>query len=211
MQTQTIFKPLSINHQIETEEVLGPLPDKWEKVSVEKSDRCYFVDHSTKTTTWIDPRTFHFRKHVNHKLSKDIREITTGELPHGWEEINDFKIGLYYANHNTKTNYRDPPWFEKTREDVLSREKKMQAELEKNKQKTNLELDKAQKQIELLESEREKIEQDFSKQKLTDVEIATKKAEELKKEEEILKAELAQKFLPEMFLQINLQVFMGQK
>jgi len=34
---------------------LGPLPSGWE-LRLTGSDRVYFVDHSTKTTTWDDPR-----------------------------------------------------------------------------------------------------------------------------------------------------------
>ncbi len=32
-----------------------PLPDGWE-LKVDQCGKVFFVDHKTKTTTWIDPR-----------------------------------------------------------------------------------------------------------------------------------------------------------
>uniref|UniRef100_A0A674CE74 Membrane associated guanylate kinase, WW and PDZ domain containing 2 n=1 Tax=Salmo trutta TaxID=8032 RepID=A0A674CE74_SALTR len=37
------------------EEELGPLPDNWEMAYTEKEE-VYFIDHNTKTTSWLDPR-----------------------------------------------------------------------------------------------------------------------------------------------------------
>ncbi|XP_051237700.1 membrane-associated guanylate kinase, WW and PDZ domain-containing protein 2-like isoform X4 [Dicentrarchus labrax] len=37
------------------EEELGPLPDNWEMAYTEKGE-VYFIDHNTKTTSWLDPR-----------------------------------------------------------------------------------------------------------------------------------------------------------
>uniref|UniRef100_A0A9J8D890 Membrane associated guanylate kinase, WW and PDZ domain containing 2b n=1 Tax=Cyprinus carpio carpio TaxID=630221 RepID=A0A9J8D890_CYPCA len=34
---------------------LGPLPDNWEMAYTEKGE-VYFIDHNTKTTSWLDPR-----------------------------------------------------------------------------------------------------------------------------------------------------------
>ncbi|XP_026094827.1 membrane-associated guanylate kinase, WW and PDZ domain-containing protein 2-like isoform X2 [Carassius auratus] len=36
-------------------EELGPLPDNWEMAYTEKGE-VYFIDHNTKTTSWLDPR-----------------------------------------------------------------------------------------------------------------------------------------------------------
>lgn len=38
------------------EEVLGPLPDGWER-RVQPDNRVYFVNHKNRTTQWEDPRT----------------------------------------------------------------------------------------------------------------------------------------------------------
>lgn len=93
----------------ETEEELGELPEGWEKGF--KGSQVYFVDHSTKTTTWIDPRTAKTRE-------KDINKIKEGELPYGWDEALDDEIGVYYIDHNTQTTYLDPPWDENIRYQV---------------------------------------------------------------------------------------------
>ncbi|CAL8328673.1 unnamed protein product, partial [Boreogadus saida] len=39
----------------EDDEELGPLPDNWEMAYTEKGE-VYFIDHNTKTTSWLDPR-----------------------------------------------------------------------------------------------------------------------------------------------------------
>ena len=51
-----VYTPVAINSRIETEEVLGPLPEMWEVAEWGNTGKRYFVDHSTKSTTWIDPR-----------------------------------------------------------------------------------------------------------------------------------------------------------
>lgn len=40
----------------EDEDVLGALPDGWEK-RVQPDNRVYFVNHKNRTTQWEDPRT----------------------------------------------------------------------------------------------------------------------------------------------------------
>ncbi|GAA6070161.1 membrane-associated guanylate kinase, WW and PDZ domain-containing protein 1 isoform X1, partial [Tachysurus ichikawai] len=37
------------------EDPLGPLPDNWEMAYTENGE-VYFIDHNTKTTSWMDPR-----------------------------------------------------------------------------------------------------------------------------------------------------------
>ncbi|KAK7834887.1 hypothetical protein U0070_022858 [Myodes glareolus] len=39
----------------EESEDLDPLPDNWEMAYTEKGE-VYFIDHNTKTTSWLDPR-----------------------------------------------------------------------------------------------------------------------------------------------------------
>ncbi|TNN45626.1 Membrane-associated guanylate kinase, WW and PDZ domain-containing protein 2 [Liparis tanakae] len=39
----------------EDNDELGPLPDNWEMAYTEKGE-VYFIDHNTKTTSWLDPR-----------------------------------------------------------------------------------------------------------------------------------------------------------
>ncbi|KAG8142609.1 hypothetical protein E2320_005817, partial [Naja naja] len=41
--------------KLEENDELGPLPDNWEMAYTEKGE-VYFIDHNTKTTSWLDPR-----------------------------------------------------------------------------------------------------------------------------------------------------------
>ncbi|XP_078717224.1 membrane-associated guanylate kinase, WW and PDZ domain-containing protein 2-like isoform X2 [Lampetra fluviatilis] len=82
------------------DEVLGPLPDRWEKASTEEGE-VYFIDHDTKTTSWLDPRRARFQK--------PLEECQDDELPYGWEKIDDPQYGTYYVDHlNRKTQFENP-------------------------------------------------------------------------------------------------------
>uniref|UniRef100_A0A8C8FTI8 E3 ubiquitin-protein ligase n=1 Tax=Oncorhynchus tshawytscha TaxID=74940 RepID=A0A8C8FTI8_ONCTS len=73
---------------------LGPLPPGWER-RVDSNDRVYFVNHSTKTTQWEDPRTQGLQNE--------------DPLPQGWE-IRYTREGVrYFVDHNTRTTtFSDP-------------------------------------------------------------------------------------------------------
>ncbi|XP_073812064.1 membrane associated guanylate kinase, WW and PDZ domain containing protein magi [Musca autumnalis] len=80
---------------------LGPLPPKWETAYTERGE-LYFIDHNTGTSHWLDPRLSKFQK-------KSLEECTEGELPYGWEKIEDSLYGTYYIDHvNRKTQYENP-------------------------------------------------------------------------------------------------------
>ncbi|TPP39625.1 E3 ubiquitin-protein ligase [Fasciola gigantica] len=57
-----------------------PLPPKWERRFTENG-RPYYLDHLTKTTTWVRP----------------------APLPSGWERRLDPHNRVYYVDHNTRT------------------------------------------------------------------------------------------------------------
>uniref|UniRef100_A0A3Q1J077 Membrane-associated guanylate kinase, WW and PDZ domain-containing protein 1 n=1 Tax=Anabas testudineus TaxID=64144 RepID=A0A3Q1J077_ANATE len=83
------------------EDPLGPLPDNWEMAFTENGE-VYFIDHNTKTTSWIDPRCLD-------KPQKPLEECEDDELPPGWEKIDDPVYGVYYVDHiNRKTQYENP-------------------------------------------------------------------------------------------------------
>uniref|UniRef100_A0AAQ4PE89 Membrane-associated guanylate kinase, WW and PDZ domain-containing protein 1 n=1 Tax=Gasterosteus aculeatus aculeatus TaxID=481459 RepID=A0AAQ4PE89_GASAC len=83
------------------EDPLGILPDNWEMAYTE-SGEVYFIDHNTKTTSWIDPRCMD-------KPQKPLEECEDDELPPGWEKIDDPVYGVYYVDHiNRKTQYENP-------------------------------------------------------------------------------------------------------
>ncbi|XP_077181187.1 membrane-associated guanylate kinase, WW and PDZ domain-containing protein 1 isoform X7 [Paroedura picta] len=83
------------------EENLGPLPENWEMAYTENGE-VYFIDHNTKTTSWLDPRCLN-------KQQKPLEECEDDELPAGWEKIEDPVYGVYYVDHiNRKTQYENP-------------------------------------------------------------------------------------------------------
>ncbi|XP_052451001.1 membrane-associated guanylate kinase, WW and PDZ domain-containing protein 3a isoform X2 [Carassius gibelio] len=77
-----------------------PLPKNWEMAYTE-TGMVYFIDHNTKTTTWLDPRLA--------KRAKPPEKCDDGELPYGWEKIEDPQYGTYYVDHiNQKTQFENP-------------------------------------------------------------------------------------------------------
>ncbi|XP_047634775.1 membrane-associated guanylate kinase, WW and PDZ domain-containing protein 1 isoform X14 [Phacochoerus africanus] len=83
------------------EDNLGPLPENWEMAYTENGE-VYFIDHNTKTTSWLDPRCLN-------KQQKPLEECEDDELPAGWEKIEDPVYGIYYVDHiNRKTQYENP-------------------------------------------------------------------------------------------------------
>ncbi|KAJ3105829.1 hypothetical protein HDU97_007473 [Phlyctochytrium planicorne] len=120
------YIPVAVNSRIETEDVLGPLPEGWEKaeVKVHGRSRYFFVDNRAKRTTWIDPRTAMLRKH-------NINDVVVGELPYGWEELFDEDFGIFYTDHTTETNYAGPPWDEEVKHQVNALKSKLGAQLKR--------------------------------------------------------------------------------
>ena len=58
--------------------------------------------HNTGTSQWLDPRLSKIQK-------KSLEECADGELPYGWEKIDDPTYGTYYIDHvNRKTQYENP-------------------------------------------------------------------------------------------------------
>uniref|UniRef100_A0A669ES62 Membrane-associated guanylate kinase, WW and PDZ domain-containing protein 3 n=1 Tax=Oreochromis niloticus TaxID=8128 RepID=A0A669ES62_ORENI len=77
-----------------------PLPKNWEMAYTE-TGMVYFIDHNSKTTTWLDPRLA--------KKAKPPEKCDEGELPYGWEKIEDPQFGTYYVDHiNQKTQFENP-------------------------------------------------------------------------------------------------------
>ncbi|XP_056603589.1 membrane-associated guanylate kinase, WW and PDZ domain-containing protein 2a isoform X3 [Triplophysa dalaica] len=96
---------------------LGPLPDNWEMAYTEKGE-VYFIDHNTKTTSWLDPRLA--------KKAKLPEECKENELPYGWEKIDDPIYGTYYVDHiNRRTQFENPVLEAKRR---LQQQQQMQSQ-----------------------------------------------------------------------------------
>ena len=90
----------------------GPLPAGWEQRFTPEG-RPYFVDHNTRTTTWVDPR----RQQLIRVIAPGQQGTTVqpqtvnqlGPLPSGWEMRLTSTARVYFVDHNTKTTTWDDP------------------------------------------------------------------------------------------------------
>lgn len=90
----------------------GELPPGWEQRST-PDGRTYFVDHNTRTTTWVDPRRQQYiRMYGNNAGQQTIQQQPVsqlGPLPSGWEMRLTNTARVYFVDHNTKTTTWDDP------------------------------------------------------------------------------------------------------
>ena len=93
----------------------GDLPAGWEQRHTPEG-RAYFVDHNTRTTTWVDPRRQQYiRMYGQNNQSGGNTTIQTqpvsqlGALPSGWEMRLTNTARVYFVDHNTKTTTWDDP------------------------------------------------------------------------------------------------------
>ncbi|XP_039707691.1 membrane-associated guanylate kinase, WW and PDZ domain-containing protein 1 isoform X3 [Pteropus medius] len=116
---------------LSAEDNLGPLPENWEMAYTENGE-VYFIDHNTKTTSWLDPRCLNKQQKSLEECEDDEEGVHTEELdselelPAGWEKIEDPVYGIYYVDHiNRKTQYENP---------VLEAKRKKQIEQQQQQQ-----------------------------------------------------------------------------
>ncbi|XP_037397175.1 membrane-associated guanylate kinase, WW and PDZ domain-containing protein 3a isoform X3 [Pygocentrus nattereri] len=87
-----------------------PLPKNWEMAYTE-TGMVYFIDHNTKTTTWLDPRLAKKAKPPEKCEDGDLSSDQAYhiKLPYGWEKIEDPQYGTYYVDHiNQRTQFENP-------------------------------------------------------------------------------------------------------
>ncbi|KAM8895215.1 E3 ubiquitin-protein ligase NEDD4 isoform 2-T2 [Spinachia spinachia] len=84
----------------------GSLPAGWEVRSA-PSGRPFFINHTTKTTTWEDPRQPKVPVQMRKRPSLDPSDL--GPLPPGWEERIHTDGRIFYIDHNTKITQWDDP------------------------------------------------------------------------------------------------------
>ncbi|EEQ35675.1 E3 ubiquitin-protein ligase pub1 [Microsporum canis CBS 113480] len=89
----------------------GELPAGWEQRFTPEG-RPYYVDHNTRTTTWVDPRQQQYVQMYgpetgNHLASQTVNHL--GALPSGWEMRLTNTARVYFVDHNTKTTTWDDP------------------------------------------------------------------------------------------------------
>jgi len=91
----------------------GELPPLWEQRHTPEG-RPYFVDHNTRTTTWVDPRRQQYIRMYGGQ-NQDRNQIQQqpvsqlGPLPSGWEMRLTNTARVYFVDHNTKTTTWDDP------------------------------------------------------------------------------------------------------
>lgn len=90
----------------------GELPPLWEQRHTPEG-RPYFVDHNTRTTTWVDPRRQQYiRMYGGQNANNSIQQQPVsqlGPLPSGWEMRLTNTARVYFVDHNTKTTTWDDP------------------------------------------------------------------------------------------------------
>lgn len=90
----------------------GELPPGWEQRFTPEG-RPYFVDHNTRTTTWVDPRRHQYvRVYSPNNSSNGFQQQPVsqlGPLPSGWEMRLTNTARVYFVDHNTKTTTWDDP------------------------------------------------------------------------------------------------------
>lgn len=93
----------------------GELPAGWEQRHTPEG-RAYFVDHNTRTTTWVDPRRQQYIRMYGQNAgsggNSTIQQQPVsqlGPLPSGWEMRLTNTARVYFVDHNTKTTTWDDP------------------------------------------------------------------------------------------------------
>jgi E3 ubiquitin-protein ligase NEDD4 len=93
----------------------GELPAGWEQRTTPEG-RPYFVDHNTRTTTWVDPRRQQYIRMYGQNATgggnttfqqQPVSQL--GPLPSGWEMRLTNTARVYFVDHNTKTTTWDDP------------------------------------------------------------------------------------------------------
>lgn len=72
--------------------------------------RPYFVDHTTRTTTWVDPRRQQYIRTLGPGQNNQVQVQPVsqlGPLPSGWEMRLTSTARVYFVDHNTKTTTWD--------------------------------------------------------------------------------------------------------
>ncbi|QUC20605.1 uncharacterized protein UV8b_04846 [Ustilaginoidea virens] len=103
----------TVMHTGATSPGTGELPSGWEQRWTPEG-RPYFVDHNTRTTTWVDPRRQQYirmyggQNNSNGQIQQQpVSQL--GPLPSGWEMRLTHTARVYFVDHNTKTTTWDDP------------------------------------------------------------------------------------------------------
>lgn len=104
--------PAAIPTSTATTPGTGSLPNGWEERYTPEG-RPYYVDHNTRTTTWVDPRRQTIIRVMGPAGQGAALQPQTisqlGPLPSGWEMRLTSTARVYFVDHNTKTTTWDDP------------------------------------------------------------------------------------------------------
>ncbi|XP_044747112.1 E3 ubiquitin-protein ligase NEDD4 isoform X2 [Coccinella septempunctata] len=87
------------------------LPPGW-SVQVAPNGRLFFIDHNTRTTSWVDPRTGRASPMPNQPqvpVYNKKPDDDLGPLPEGWEERIHSDGRIFFIDHNTRTTQWEDP------------------------------------------------------------------------------------------------------
>lgn len=96
---------------VRTEDAEG-LPPNW-SMQVAPNGRVFFIDHTKKETTWVDPRTSkptsvpNPSKVMNKPKHSALDDL--GPLPDSWEERVHTDGRVFFIDHSTRTTQWDDP------------------------------------------------------------------------------------------------------
>ncbi|KAF8201515.1 hypothetical protein BJ912DRAFT_945571 [Pholiota molesta] len=108
----TADTPAAVSTGTATTAGSGSLPNGWEERYTPEG-RPYYVDHNTRTTTWVDPRRQTIIRVMGPNGQGSGLQPQTisqlGPLPSGWEMRLTSTARVYFVDHNTKTTTWDDP------------------------------------------------------------------------------------------------------
>lgn len=90
------------------------LPEGW-SIQIAPNGRVFYIDHNTKATTWVDPRTGrasampHQTQHTSFTGNRGALDDELGPLPEGWEERIHTDGRIFFIDHNTRTTQWEDP------------------------------------------------------------------------------------------------------
>lgn len=107
-----VQSPTELSSQLSAHLSLDGLPTGW-SLQVAPNGRVFFIDHNTKTTTWVDPRTGRPSPLPNQNNVPNRPSFSSvddlGQLPEGWEERVHTDGRIFFIDHNTRiTQWEDP-------------------------------------------------------------------------------------------------------
>lgn len=95
----------------DTSEGSEGLPKGW-SMQVAPNGRTFFIDHNTKATTWVDPRTGRASSMPNQNQPPAADRVVSSTsayndelepLPEGWEERVHADGRIFFIDHSKKT------------------------------------------------------------------------------------------------------------